>query len=163
MSNICHLKIIQCSSLVCDDFFRIQIQTAAKLCLLPCIRSQRKSWSYIAIKSAPDTYFLRYLCILFRRALSLFKYHVAILYPTNVLTMLSYTSMFAYTFNLNTVEMHMQMWKNASTRKKIIAYCWNSRTPFSICANRMRTISLEDICSLQPLFALFSYLSYHRI
>jgi len=51
------------------------------------MRPQAKHASYIAIKSAPDTYFLRHSYFIPRRALPLFKYHGTISCPTSVLTM----------------------------------------------------------------------------
>lgn len=60
------------------------------------MRSKAKRASYIAIKSAPDTYFLRHSYFIPRRALPLFKYHGTISCPTSVLTMPSYASMHAF-------------------------------------------------------------------
>lgn len=60
------------------------------------MRPQAKHASYIAIKSAPDTYFLRHSYFIPRRALPLFKYHGTISCPTSVLTMPSYASMHAF-------------------------------------------------------------------
>lgn len=66
----------------------------------------KAAW-YIAIKSAPDTYFLQHSYFIPRRALPLFKYHGTISCPTSVLTMPSYASMHALPTR-NAVEILMQ-------------------------------------------------------
>lgn len=96
------------------------------------MRPQAKHASYIAIKSAPDTYFLRHSYFIPRRALPLFKYHGTISCPTSVLTMPSYASMHALPTR-NAVEILMQ--KRTDPRidayRTLRRFFFNPRAPLS--------------------------------
>lgn len=97
------------------------------------MRPRAKHASYIAIKSVPDTYFLRHSYFIPRRALPLFKYHGTISCPTSVLTMPSYASMHALPTR-NAVEILMQ--KRTDPRidayRTLRRFFFNPRTPSTI-------------------------------